>query len=116
MGQADGLFATTISVLISAVLKVARATQMPEGLLLYRGMGGLTDLPDPFFRADAQGRRGYVEWGFVSATSDPKVGERRGAVRGNGPWRERGLRGVLEKFRAAVPPQRIPLSENLLPC
>ena len=46
------------------------------GLLLYRGMGGLMDLPHAFFHADAKGRKGYVEWGFMSTTSDPKVGKR----------------------------------------
>ena len=76
MKQSDSQFTTTIFVLISAVLKVSRVMKMPEGLLLYRGMGGLMDLPHAFFHADAKGRKGYVEWGFMSTTSDPKVGKR----------------------------------------
>jgi hypothetical protein len=68
-----GSFKTTIFVLISAVQKVARAMKLPEGLKLYRGMGGLMDLPEKFFRADPQGRKGFVEWGFMSTTSDLKV-------------------------------------------
>ncbi len=67
-------FTTTIFVLISAVQKVARVMKLPEGLRLYRGMGGLMDLPEQFFRADPQGRKGFVEWGFMSTTSDLKVG------------------------------------------
>lgn len=73
MEQSDSKFTTTMFVLISAVLKISRVMKMPEGLLLYRGMGGLMDLPDAFFHADAKGRKGFVEWGFMSTTSDPKV-------------------------------------------
>ena len=68
-----GSFTTTIFVLISAVQKVARVMKLPEGLKLYRGMGGLMDLPPEFFRADEQGRKGFVEWGYMSTTSDLKV-------------------------------------------
>jgi hypothetical protein len=69
-----GSFTTTIFVLISAVQKIARVMKLPEGLKLYRGMGGLMDLPEPFFQSDEQGRKGYVEWAFVSTTSDIEVG------------------------------------------
>ena len=68
-----GSYTTTIFVLISAVQKVARVMKLPEGTQLYRGMGGLMDLPEQFFRADAQGVKGFVEWGFMSTTSDLKV-------------------------------------------
>jgi hypothetical protein len=37
-------------------------------------MGGLMDLPQQFFNSDPQGRKGFVEWGFMSTTSDLKVG------------------------------------------
>ena len=69
-----GSFTTTIFVLVSAVQKVARVMRLPEGVQLYRGMGGLMDLPPQFSRADAQGVKGFVEWGFMSTTSDLKVG------------------------------------------
>jgi hypothetical protein len=69
-----GSFTTTIFVLISAVQKVARVMKLPEGLRLYRGMGGLMDLPPAFFHSDLQGRKGFVEWGFMSTTSDLQVG------------------------------------------
>ena len=68
-----GSYTTTIFVLISAVQKVARVMKLPEGIQLYRGMGGLMDLPPHFFHADEQGRKGFVEWAFMSTTSDLKV-------------------------------------------
>ena len=74
MREAGNLYATTISVLVSAVQKIARAIKLPEGLRLFRGLGGLMDLPKEFFAADAQGRKGFVEWGFMSTTSDEEVG------------------------------------------
>jgi hypothetical protein len=63
------LFPTTIAVLASAVIKIARATKLPVGLLLYRGLGGLMDLPESFWKADGNGCRGYMEFGFMSTTS-----------------------------------------------
>ena len=67
------LFATTIHVLVSAVIRLARATRLPSGLELYRGLGGRMELPDSFLRVDANGCRGYAEWGFLSTTSDKAV-------------------------------------------
>jgi hypothetical protein len=71
-----GSFTTTIFVLISAVQKIARVMKLPEGIKLYRGMGGLVDLPKAFFISDQQGRKGYVEWAFMSTTSDLEVSMR----------------------------------------
>ncbi len=67
------LYATTIHVLVSAVVKIARVTRLPPGLELYRGLGGLVEVPESFRRADASGRRGYTEFGFLSTTSDKDV-------------------------------------------
>lgn len=67
------LCATTIHILVSAVIKIARTTKLPSGLELFRGLGGLMELPDSFFRVDANGCRGYAEWGFLSTTSDKAV-------------------------------------------
>lgn len=67
------LYATTIHVLVSAVVKIARVMRLPPGLELFRGLGGRMDLPDSFRRADANGRRGYAEFGFLSTTSDKEV-------------------------------------------
>ena len=77
MKNAGNLYATTISVLVSAVQKIARAMKLPEGLRLFRGLGKLMDLPKEFFTADAQGCKGFVEWGFMSTTSDEQVGGMR---------------------------------------
>jgi hypothetical protein len=74
MNEAGNLYTTTISVLVSAVQKIARAMKLPEGLRLYRGLGGDVDLPEGFFAADPQGRKGFVEWGFMSTTSEEQVG------------------------------------------
>jgi hypothetical protein len=76
MKKTGNLYTTTISVLVSAVQKIARAIKLPEGLRLFRGLGGLVDLPREFFTADRQGHKGFVEWGFMSTTSDEKVGRR----------------------------------------
>ena len=85
-----GSFTTTIFVLISSVQKVARIMKLPEGLRLYRGMGGLMALPQKFFHSDPQGRKGFVEWGFMSTTSDLKVGKASEVVRSN-KWCRRCL-------------------------
>jgi hypothetical protein len=81
------LYATTIHILVSAVIKIARATKLPSGLELFRGLDGLMELPDSFLRVDANGCRGYAEWGFLSATSDKAV-----AVEVSLPARARALR------------------------
>ena len=43
-------FATTIHVLVSAVVKIARVMKLPPGLELYRGLGGLAELPESFYQ------------------------------------------------------------------
>jgi hypothetical protein len=63
-------FPTTIAALASAVLKIARVTKLPLNLELYRGLGGLADLPASFWKADGSGCRGYMEYGFMSTTSN----------------------------------------------
>ncbi len=74
MREAGNMYATTIAVLVSAVQKIARSMKLPEGLRLFRGLGGLMDLPKEFFISDPQGRKGFVEWGFMSTTSNEQVG------------------------------------------
>ena len=71
--QGGNRYATTIFVLVSAVQKVSRCTRIPEGTLLYRGLGGLIDLPDNFHNVDEQGRSGYLDWGMMSTSSDRDV-------------------------------------------
>ena len=85
MKEEGNLYATTISVLVSAVQKIARAMKLPEGLRLFRGLGGLMDLPKEFLAADPRGCKGFVEWGFMSTTSNEQVG---------GKMRKWGVGGV----------------------
>jgi hypothetical protein len=54
---------TTLSALVSAVQKLACIEKISEGMELYRGLGGSTDLPESFFKADKYGTKGFVEWG-----------------------------------------------------
>ena len=71
--KGDNTFATTIFVLVSAVQKVSRCMPIPEGTRLYRGLGGLMDLPDCFRVADENGCKGFTEWGFMSTTANNAV-------------------------------------------
>ena len=71
--QGKNMYPTTIFVLASAVQKLSRCTRIPEGTLLFRGLGGLLDLPDTFHQMDLYGRSGYADWGFMSTTMDLDV-------------------------------------------
>ena len=64
-------FSTTIHVLVSATVKLARTIKLPSGLKLYRGIG--KELPETFYKEDDFGRKGYMEWGFMSTTSNEQV-------------------------------------------
>jgi hypothetical protein len=79
------LFPTTIFVLVSAIQKIAREIKIREGTLLYRGLGGLMELPESFYRADANGCRGYAEWAFMSTTSDKSIALQYSGVREGRP-------------------------------
>lgn len=81
----DHLFPTTIHVLASGVQKLARTMKLQEGVRLYRGLGGTTDMPVLFFRADACGRRGYAELGFMSTTEDKAVATQYSGVKEGRP-------------------------------
>ena len=99
MVAADNRFATTIYVLVSAVQKIARNQRLSEGLRLYRGLGGLMDLPESFLRAETArgGVRGFTEWGFMSTTSEKSV-----AIRYSGITEGRRSAMVLEIEIGAV--------------
>ena len=65
----DNYFSTTIHVLVSATVKLARAFKLPSGLKLYRGIGKeLLEVYENEF-----GRNGYMEWGFMSTTSNENI-------------------------------------------
>jgi len=68
--KSGNTFSTTIFVLVSAIQKLSRCMNIPAGTLLYRGLGGLMELPDSFSNADANGCIGYTEYGFMSTTAD----------------------------------------------
>ena len=67
----NNFFSTTIHVLVSATVKLARTMKLPSGLKLYRGIG--KELPETFYKEDQFGRKGYMEWGFMSTTSDESI-------------------------------------------
>jgi hypothetical protein len=74
MVEEDSTFITTIHALVSAVQKLASVTNMPDGLKLYRGLSGeILNLPKIFFKAHANGGKGFTEWGFMSTTSEKHV-------------------------------------------
>ena len=84
-GPDANMFATTVHVLASAVQKLSRSVHIPNGTLLYRGLGGTLDLPEQFVRSDALGRRGYAEWGFMSTTTSREVAMQYSGVREGKP-------------------------------
>jgi hypothetical protein len=51
--------------------QVSRRTRIPSNLLLYRGIGGLR-LPPHFYKSKEY-HKGFVEWGFMSTTSNKAV-------------------------------------------
>jgi hypothetical protein len=79
------LFSTTIFVLVSAVQKLSRSNLIPPGTQLYRGMGGLMDLPECFLQSDENGCCGYVEWGFMSTTTDRGIAVQYSGVKQGRP-------------------------------
>jgi hypothetical protein len=74
-GRSEGrnMYPTTIFVLVSAVQKLARVTEISEDLMLYCGLGNASDLPASFRCADKFGSMGWTEFGFRSTTSDKAV-------------------------------------------
>ena len=71
--ESDNLYSTTIYALASAVINIARNTRLPAGTRLYRGLGGDKVLPNTFYKSDSKGRKGILEWGFMSTTADKAV-------------------------------------------
>jgi hypothetical protein len=81
-----GRFATTIHILVSAVVKLTRVEKLPAGLELYRGLGGSMALPETFYKGNENGCRGYTEWGFLSTTSSRATAVEVGCWQG---WQRR---------------------------
>ena len=94
--KGGNLFSTTIAVLASAVQKLARVAQIPDGTVFYRGLNWLMELPKTFFRPDKQGRRGFAEWGFLSTTQSKEVALAYSGVRDGGDGRRMPMVMVLK--------------------
>jgi hypothetical protein len=77
--KSDNLFSTTIHVLQSAVVKIARNTKIPDGLILYLGLS--MKFPRQFFATDENGCRGFAEWGFMSTTANRDIAVMYSGVR-----------------------------------
>jgi hypothetical protein len=95
--QGGNQFATTIFVLESAVIKISRVMRLPPGLELYRGLGGLAELPGSFYAPDEHGRVGYMEYGFLSTTSHRKT-----AVEYSGAGEGRPLPMVIQTSASSI--------------
>ena len=80
------MYTTTIYTLVSAVVLVARQTKLPSGLRLYRGLGGDKSFPPSFYKSDAKGRKGILEWGFMSTTADVDIAVQYSGIKEGKPF------------------------------
>ena len=90
----ENLYATSIHTLVSAVLKLSRATSIPRGRKAFRGLGRMK-LGSEWFRPDERGARSGVELGFMSTTLSRHVAVEYSGVKG-------GVGTVLEFQLGAV--------------
>ena len=95
--RGGNVYTTTLYLLVSCVVCISRETRLPAGTKLYRGLGGDRTLPAFFFRSDAQGRKGMLEWGYMSTTADKAV-----AVQYSGIKQGRPFPTILEIDAGAV--------------
>jgi hypothetical protein len=95
--EGSNLFSTTLHVLGSAVMKLARGVKIPEGQQLYRGLGGTLELPESFFKCDGLGRSGFCEWSFMSTTTNKQI-----AVQYSGVVEQRPAASILMITPSAV--------------
>jgi hypothetical protein len=82
----SNLFTTTICVLVSAIIKLARETKLPTGSKLYRGLGGDRTFPPNFFKSNDKGHRGVLEWGFMSTTSEKSIAIQYSGIKEGKPF------------------------------
>jgi hypothetical protein len=54
-------------------MKIAREQRLEQGVKLYRGLGGDKAFPPFFHRSDTKGRKGILEWGFMSTTTSKEI-------------------------------------------
>ena len=65
-------YVNTIYLCASAMNKIARASRIPRGRKVFRGMAGVR-LPDLFLLAGEDGARGGVEFAFMSTSTNKEV-------------------------------------------
>ena len=65
-------YETTIFCIVSGIVKLSKTTAVPKDRRLFRGLGGML-LPPAFWKKNAFGFRGGVEWGLMSTTTDRSV-------------------------------------------
>ena len=90
----ENLYATSIHTLVSAILKLSRATLIPRGRKAFRGLGRMK-MGSEWFRPDERGARSGVELGFMSTTLSRRVAVEYSGVKG-------GVGTVLEFQVGAV--------------
>ena len=95
--KASNLYPTSIHVLQSAVVKLTRRAKLSPGLKLYRGLGGDIMFPPEFYNRDEKGRKGILEWGFMSTT-----GVKSEALKYSGIKKEKPFPTILEIDSGAV--------------
>ena len=66
------LYATSIHVLVSAVLKLSAKCKLPPGRRVFRGLGRM-QLGSEWFKIDSRGTIRGVELGFMSTTLNEEV-------------------------------------------
>ena len=82
----NNVYTTTIYVLASAVISISRETKLRLGMKLYRGLGGDKTFPPHFYQSDEKGRRGMLEWGFMSTTADKAIAIQYSGVQQGKPF------------------------------
>ncbi len=80
------IYTTTIYVLMSAIIKIAREVRLPPGLTLFRGLGGDRTFPRSFHVSDAKGRKGVLEWGFMSTTASKEIATKYSGIMEGKPF------------------------------
>jgi ankyrin repeat protein len=87
--DSNNLFSTTIFVLVSAINKLSRCTNISPDTLLYRGLGGTSEFPDSFTQADTNcatpNALGYLDYGFMSTSADKSVAVQYSGVKDGKP-------------------------------
>ena len=94
--EGGNTYTTTIYVLVSAITNIARETKLPAELKLYRGLAGKS-FPASFHKSDDKGRKGMLEWGFMSTTADKAT-----AIRYCGVSQSKPVPTILEFDSGAV--------------